>query len=81
MWAEQGTTPCLSVCPASAGVPMTHSSVVKAAAVVLGIFVGSYYGSFLLFKIKTKVLRPVFVVIILFMALKMFLKGTNLKLF
>jgi uncharacterized membrane protein YfcA len=51
------------------------------AVVVLGIFVGSYYGSFLLFKIKTKVLRPVFVVIILFMALKMFLKGTNLNLF
>jgi uncharacterized membrane protein YfcA len=49
--------------------------------VVLGIFLGSYYGSFLLFKIKTKVLRPVFVIIILFMALKMFLKGTGLSLF
>ena len=48
-------------------------------AVVLGIFVGSYCGSLLIFKIKTSVLKPVFVLIILFMALKMFSKGIGWK--
>jgi len=50
-------------------------------AIVLGMFVGSYLGSHLLFKIKTSVLQPAFVVLILFMALKMFSKGMGWRLF
>jgi hypothetical protein len=49
-------------------------------AVVLGIFFGSYCGSLLIFKIKTSVLKPVFLVIILFMALKMFAKGIGWRI-
>lgn len=48
---------------------------------VLGILVGSYSGSFFLYRIRSSFLRPLFVLILLFMALKMFLKGANLSLF
>ncbi len=44
-------------------------------SVVLGIFFGSYLGSSLIFRVKTSFLKPLFVVILLFMALKMFAKG------
>ena len=49
--------------------------------IVLGVLFGSYLGSFFLFRIKSSILRPVFAVILLLMAFKMFLKGVNLSLF
>lgn len=49
--------------------------------IVLGVFFGSYLGSFFLFRIKSSILRPVFAAILLLVALKMFLKGVSLSLF